>query len=427
VTTRGAADPLRSWLVARGIVPDANGQRVLAAASFVNMVGSSVFMVSAALFFTRYVGFSVTQVGLGMGIAAVVGLFAGIPIGHIADRRGPREVYIRTLAAQGAAMAAVVFVHRFWLFVAVLCVSELSASASIAARGPIVRGLGGPSPAKFRAYLHSVANLAGGLGAIAAGVAIQVDTGTAYLALVLGNALSFVACAAIVTRLPSLSPVQAPAQRNRWVALRDARYVAVTMLDAIMSMQGIVLIFALPLWIVDRTNAPRWFVGASVLVNTGMVVAIQVRASRGVDTNRAAARAIRRAGFALFVGLALIAATGTATGNLPGSLAVLVLTIGVGVFTVGELWHAAGSFELRYSLAPAHAQGQYTGIYGLGTGLVRAVAPTLLALLLITWGEPGWLVLGAVFVAVGLAMPFVVRWAEQTRPEGMDPSRGADS
>ncbi|GAB3939489.1 hypothetical protein GCM10027614_21840 [Micromonospora vulcania] len=58
--------------------------------------------------------------------------------------------------------------------------------------------------------------------------------------------------------------------------------------------------------------------------------------------------------------MALIAATST----MPGWLAVTVLTLGVAAHTVGELWHAAGSLELQFRLAPPHAQGQYTGISG---------------------------------------------------------------
>jgi len=74
------------------------------------MLGSGVFMVSASLFYTRSIGLSLPEVGLGMGVAAVVGLFAGIPVGHVADRRGPREVYQLTLLIQAAAMAALVLV-----------------------------------------------------------------------------------------------------------------------------------------------------------------------------------------------------------------------------------------------------------------------------------------------------------------------------
>ncbi|RQW82634.1 MFS transporter, partial [Micromonospora globispora] len=125
------------------------------------MVGSGVFMVSAALFFTRSVGLSVAQVGLGMGIAAVVGLFAGVPVGHVADRRGPREIYLLMLCLQGVAMAALIVVHSFWLFVAALCVGELARAAGAAARGPLVRAVGGTQLARYRAYLRPVANLAG--------------------------------------------------------------------------------------------------------------------------------------------------------------------------------------------------------------------------------------------------------------------------
>lgn len=47
-----------------------------------------------------------------------------------------------------------------------------------------------------------------------AGVVVQVDTRGAYVALVLANALSFLLCAAVVTRLPHLSPLRKPEPRS---------------------------------------------------------------------------------------------------------------------------------------------------------------------------------------------------------------------
>ncbi|MET8837887.1 MFS transporter, partial [Micromonospora sp. NPDC004540] len=174
------------------------------------MLGSGIFMASAVLFFTRSAGLPLTQVALGMGIAALVGMLAGIPTGHLADRRGPREIYLLTLIIRAATMAALAFVHTFWLFVVLVCLTQLAHSAGGASRGPLVRGFGGTNPARYRAYLRSVANLAGSCGALAAGAAVQLDTRAAYLALIIGNATSFVACAAIITRLPSLPPIPAP-------------------------------------------------------------------------------------------------------------------------------------------------------------------------------------------------------------------------
>ncbi|GAB4059889.1 MFS transporter [Catellatospora paridis] len=407
--------PNRSWLVDRGLIPARGPQRVIALATFVNMVGTGVFMTSAALFFTRSVGLPLAKVALGMGIAALVGMLAGMPVGHLADRRGPREIYLVTLIVRAVSMASLVFVHTFWLFVVVVCLTQLANSAGGAARGPLVRGFGGTNLTEFRSYLRSVANLAGCCGALAAGTAVQLDTRAAYLALVLGNALSFVACAAVITRLPSLRPVPVPSDSaGRWIVLKDAPYLVVTALDAVMSVQGQVLVFALPLWITLRTDAPRWFIGVAVAVNTALVAALQVRASRGIDTGPAAGRALRRSGLAFLIGMALMAATA----GIPGWIAAVLLTVGVAAHTVGELWHAAASLELQFRLAPAHAQGQYTGVSGFGTGFANVVAPSVLGLLCITWGTPGWLLMGGVFVAVGLLAPRIVRWAEHTRLPG---------
>lgn len=153
-----------------------------------------------------------------------------------------------TLTAQAVAMATLVLVHSFWLFTLVVCLTELAGSASQAARGPIVRGLAGPRPAHFRAYLRATVNLAFSIGTVSAALVVQLDTHAAYLCLVLGNALSFGATAVIVSRLPSLPPVPIPRDGGRRSALKDHRYMVITVLDGIMSMHGAVLVFALPLW-----------------------------------------------------------------------------------------------------------------------------------------------------------------------------------
>ncbi|MFD7874069.1 hypothetical protein ACFV5G_08065 [Streptomyces sp. NPDC059766] len=81
------------------------------------------------------------------------------------------------------------------------------------------------------------------------------------------------------------------------------------------------------------------------------------------------------------------------------------------IHTVGELWHSAAAFEVSFALAPRHATGQYLGVFGLGTGLADGLGPALLISLCITWGRPGWYVVGALFALTGLAAPPAVRWA----------------
>jgi hypothetical protein len=381
-------------------------QRTLAIASFINMFGTGMFAISAVLYFTRVAGLSVGEVALGMGVSALVGLGSGIPVGRLADRRGPRGIYLITLCLQGVAAFALVFVQSFALFLVALCVGELARSASVAARGPLVRSIGGEQLTRFRAYLRSVANLAGALGAVAAGVVIQMDTADAYQLLIVGNALTFVACAGLTLRLPVIAAVPGPARG--WAALRDRAYLVFTGLDGLLAMQYQVLGFALPLWIVESTTAPRWLVAVAAVANTVMVVLFQVRVSRSVESEAGAAMAMRRAGYAFLVGMGLVALAS----SVPGWGALVLILIGVGVHTIGELLHAAGSMELRFRLAPEHAQGQYSGVYGLGTGLINTVAPTVIALVCLSWGMPGWLLLGAAFLALGLLMPAAIRRAK---------------
>ncbi|WP_255657657.1 MFS transporter [Actinoplanes sp. L3-i22] len=384
----------------------------MAIGTFVNNLGTAAFLATVPLYAIRVIDLSVQQTAFGLSVAAILGLVAGIPVGHLADRRGPREIFLLTLLVQAAAMTSLLFAHSFLAFALAVTVTDLAGSSGGAARGPMVRRFGGDEVPKFRSYLRSVATLAGTFGALAAGVVVQFDTETAYHVVIVGNALTFVVCALVILRLPHLAPLPSPPEVGRWIALKDKPYVLFVILDGIMWIQGEVLVFALPLWVVLRTDAPRWFVGAAIFVNTALVVLLQVRASRGVGNATAASKVIRRAGVAFLIGMAVIASAA----GVPGWVAILLMVVGVGVHTIGELWHAAGSLELRFRLAPEHAQGQYSGVFGMGLGLCYVIAPSLLGLLCVTWGAPGWLLMGGIFVAVGLIMPFVVRWAERNRP-----------
>src|SRR5262249_11362677 len=137
-----------------------------------------------------------------------------------------------------------------------------------------------------------------------------------------------------------------------------------------------------------------------------------VRVSRGIDTPASGGRAFRRAGFTFLVSCLVLAQSG----HKPQWIAIALLLGGVAIHTVGELWHAAGGFEVSFSLAPAHAVGQYQGVFGMGQGLGDACAPAVLTALCIGLGVSGWCITGALFALTGLAVPIVTRWAESDRP-----------
>ncbi|GGU71556.1 MFS transporter [Streptomyces litmocidini] len=393
-----------------GPLPDTRPQRVLAASNFVNAVGSGLFLTAGVLYFTQAVRLPAATVGFGLGVAGLFSLVVGIAVGHLADRRGARGVLVSTLAVQALATAAFVLADGFWPFVLSVSAATGAKAAGLAARAPLIRHHGGERPQEFRARLRAVTNVGISFGALLAGWAVQVGTPGAYQVLVAGNALAFAASAAVLLLLPPVAP--APVARGpRWIALRDRPHLALTALDGVMAIQFKVLTVAIPLWLVGSTAAPHWLVSGTMLANTVLVVGLQVRASRGVDSPRAGGRAYRRAGAAFLVSCALV----PLSAGTPVAVAVVLLLTAVVVHTVGELWHAAGGFEVSYALAPPRATGQYLGVFGLGAGLSESLGPGLLIALCIGWGRPGWFAVEALFALTGLLAPLAVRRAEEDR------------
>ncbi|MFF3863023.1 MFS transporter [Streptomyces sp. NPDC002209] len=392
------------------LLPDSGPQRTIAASNFVYTVGSGLYLTAGVLYFTQAVRLPAAQVGLGLGIAGALALAAGIAVGHLADRRGARGVYAATLVVQALATAGFMLADSFWPFVIAVCAATAAKGAGLAARSPIIRHHGGDRPQEFRAYLRAVTNIGISLGAVLAGWAVQVGTHSAYQLLVIGNAIAFAASAAIVLRLRPVEPEPA-LHGPRWIALRDRPYLALTLLDGIMAIQFKVLTVAVPLWLIAATTAPHWLISGTMLMNTVVVVTCQMRASRSIDTPVAGALSYRRSGFAFLLACVLI----SLSAGIPAWAAATLLLAGVTVHTIGELWHSAAGFEISFALAPQQATGQYLGVFGLGAGLAEAVGPALLIALCVTWGRPGWYVVGALFALTGLTAPLVVRWTEHRR------------
>ncbi|MEV5576121.1 MFS transporter [Spirillospora sp. NPDC052269] len=402
------------------LLPESTPQRVIAASNLLYTLGSGLYLTAGVLYFTEAVHLPVGRVGLGLGIAGLVSLVVGIAVGHLADRVGARGVYAGTLIVRGLAAAAFTLVDGFWPFVLVVCVATGAQAAGLAARSPLIRRFGGERPQEFRAYLRAVTNVGISFGALLAGWIVAVGTAAAYEMLVLGLAVANLLAAAPLILLPSVKPRAAADEGPRWGALRDRPYLVLTALDGVMAVQFKVLTVALPLWLVAATSAPHWLIAGTMIANTVIVVGLQVRASRGIDSPAAGGSAYRRAGVTFLVSCGLI----SLAAGVPAWAAATLLVGGVIVHTLGELWHSAAGFEVSFALAPEGATGQYLGVFGLGAGLAEAFGPSLLISLCITWGRPGWYVVGVLFALTGLAAPAAVRWARRCRegvPAQLDP------
>ncbi|WP_018219573.1 MFS transporter [Salinispora pacifica] len=412
-----------SWWRAISPIPPPGPLRILAWATLTNTVGMGLWLAGSALFLTRSLGLSTRSVGVGLTVAALVGLIASVPFGRLADRRDPRTLRAVLQLLQAVVAASYLLVDSVASFIVVAVFSALLATGNLAVRAALVAAVGGAAgrvPAF--AILRAVANLGTGVGAALAGLALVADARAAYQLLVLGNAAAFALSAMLIMRLPPFPPGSVPAAPKRGLgpALRDAPFVAVGATSAVLSLHSVVLTLIIPLWVTSHTAAPTIMVAAVLVTNTVLTVLLAVRLSRNAQTATPAARTMRRAGLALAAAMLLF----TGTSALPAGPTIALLLVATTVYTIGDLWHAVGGTGLAYDLATPEFVGEYQGAAGLLNGLAGAVGPALLTLLILDGGRLGWVALALLFAVTGLFTPRLTRWAVLTRrPPAPTPER----
>lgn len=396
-------------------MPEKGPERVLAASTLINTFGNGLFFTLSVLYFTRIVGLTAHQVGIGLTVAGAIGLLFSIPGGHIADRIGPRNVSIMVRCLEGLMMIFYAFVNSYFTFMVLVIVLAILESISQTLRASFVARFGGPGGrVRLRALLRSVTNLGITGGAALGGVALAVDTKFGYQLAILVNALTIFISAGMYLFLENIPPLPEAKENRMTLALRDKRYVSLSALNAVLTLHYPVLEIAMPLWIVNETSAPRWMAAVVLIINTVVVTLFQVRASKGSEDIETAARVLRGSAIALAAGVVIYGAASLFESAL---VAVLLLSIGSLVHVYGELRQSSGSWGIGFGLPPEHAQGQYQGVWSLGISMSRMIAPIFLTTVVIGLGMSGWIILAGLFLVAGLGVQPLTQRALAARAE----------
>ncbi|MCF6473777.1 MFS transporter, partial [Nonomuraea sp. MG754425] len=120
-------------------------RRILAQAQLANSIGDGVYLVTSAFYFAQIVGLPAGQIALGLTLGWGVGAVAGVPLGHLADRRGPRGVAVLLALATATAVASFLFVRSFAPFVLVACLYGTAQTGLSAARQALLAALVEPA------------------------------------------------------------------------------------------------------------------------------------------------------------------------------------------------------------------------------------------------------------------------------------------
>lgn len=380
--------------------------------ALVDKTGSGLWAATAALYFTYVTGLTVAQVGILIAVSAGIGI-AGAPIaGRLADRMSLNRLLIAAQLLRAAAALSLLTTDHYVLLIAFAAAGSFGDRAGSVLTKLYAARVAGPERVRYQAVNRTVSNIGFAVGGLAAAAALAIGTTLAYQALVVGNGITALTAALLITRCGE-APVPArgtgaadgttgpekPA--GPW---RDRTYLLYTATEALLLLDDAVFKVGLPLWIVHATDAPHGLAPLLLVLNNVMVVVLQIPLSRYGATSHAARRLLVPLAAAFGVGaLALSLST---TGG--AWTATVTLTVAAVALTFAEMLHATASWELSVALAPDDAQGAYLGVHGLANSAQRSLGPLVMTAT-IAAGPLGWALFGTGLATVCLAQSRLVR------------------
>ena len=230
--------------------------------------------------------------------------------------------------------------------------------------------------------------------------------------------MAFFANAVAIRRLPN-APHDERTPQDRAVKvpgpgpLRNVGWLLTNFFGGVLWTNQVLLNIVIPLWLVEKTDAPRVLLAFLFGTNTVMCIFLPMVAARGVRDVPTALRAIRIS-TTFFVVSCLIT---LATHDSVGWITIALVWLGHVTVTGAELYLSAASWSFEAELMDPRRRGEYQGAAELTGTLGRVWAPGLYTFLAMTWGSVGWLIIGAIAVvaaaglhpATALAQRFLAR------------------
>lgn len=406
----------------------ARARRRFVVATFVDAVGSGLWMPFALLFLVHGQHLPLVSAGAALSAGALLGVATGPLAGTLMDRAGPWAMLILSNLVRLVAFCVYPLVATGWQVTMIAAVVAAGDRLFWTANAPFITLLaGGPSDAADLAGspvvrrdservlgIQTIGRFGGtGLGAAATALLPTVTSPFVYHVLAYLNAASFAVAVALIAglcrgthgRMARHADLGADSIKNgaRWsVVLRTQGYAAFCATHVIFTLASASKYLILPILVRDVLHAPQWISGIAIALGTVTLVIAQqpvlrlaARWTRG--TGLIAAALLFTAGFAA---LALVT-------EVPLEIATVIIMAASLVFAVAEAVFAPLATA---AAAPPAAQGRASALFQMSWAASQVLAPVLLATLLAAGNVVLWLTLAAVTV---VAAPVVLRLRAQ--------------
>ncbi|MEU1517178.1 MFS transporter [Streptomyces sp. NPDC005811] len=383
-------------------------------------LGLGMYLSSSVLFLHRATGLTNQQIGLVLSTSGVASLLGAMPIARAAERFGLRVVLGVLFAIRCAAFLALASVATFGqALVAAAVAGVLSRGIGPLIESGLISRVRDEQAVGTLARLRTLRNAGLAAGALPAGAAIAVGEEWAYRAVLVASAALFLCCAVVCRGFPASAA--APGRRGgRARILRNRAFLAITALYGAFTLSALLLGIGMPLWIVQRTQAPSWTVTLIQLLNTAVVVALQVRLSKGSE-RPTRARALMCGG-GLLAGLGALVVPLTALGS--GGFAFGVVVVAALLLSLGELLITAGTTGAALQHIPEGQKTSHLAALNLGFGVTTVVGPPLISTS-VGWDWAGWTGWAAFFAILGLLALRVPGPPARVRREEQEPRTAA--
>ncbi|MCO6007812.1 MFS transporter [Actinoallomurus purpureus] len=376
----------------------AHGGGVLIGALVIDSVGNGLFLPLSLVFFTRLTDVPLSLLGILLSVAGAITLPIPVWTGALADRLGalPLVVAAQVMQALGylaygrvdepvgiffAVSLVAVGVRVFWSSIFTAVADHADASTSTMRSD------------SWFAWANMARTAGLGLGGLITGAVIADGRTAAYHAVAYAAAGCFAAAAAVITvfvRVPKLRHDAGQTRTGYGTILKDRRFLALTGINTVFAMTGMMLALALPTFVLTGLRGPTWLASALLVGNTVVVSVLAAPVIKRLA-------AYRRTRIIMTAAALWSAWCFLLSGLVPGRL-VWVIPVLIGataLFTLAEVMHAPVSIALVTAISPAELRGRYMAAFQYSFTIAGIIAPTFFTTLFNLHRSLPWIALGA--------------------------------
>jgi MFS family permease len=342
----------------------------------VNSFGNGIVLPFLVIYFHDVRGFGLGTAGLAVAVASAAQLTAGIAVGPIIDRVGPRRTLAAGLVLQAVGYGLLPLVREPWQAFGLMVVEGAGSACFWPSQSTLVSGLT-PAARRHAAFAQQrlTMNLGIGLGGLVGGLIAHVRDPHTFTVLFTLDALTFLAYVFIVAlvRDPPAHHDETAERASYAAVARHKTFVGLWTLNFLFVMAGYSLFNLLPQFARDQSHVSEREIGLIFAVNTAVIVVAQLPLSHWLEGRRRM-RALALMPVLWAVAWLLVDATGA---WLEATAAFVAFAVAAGFLGAGECFHGPAHQALVADIGPPHLRGRYFAVHSLSWGLAGTVGPAV--------------------------------------------------